>query len=216
MFAINRVHQGSSDRILGRVGPEGSPWQERVYNLDPLENVNSHLRAPMTLSIMESRHHVFRIPETGLYFSAKCYYPNISADEGLTYIFIHNAASRSSQKTSFRLSSLTCTSTDKEAWEPTIQHLFHLSNDPQLPFEYRVRETWSLEWQSHGESALLNVDALAERDSFGTPLLHRGTIHILTRHVSQRYVRLGTSCTSFCVKILCLAITLSQSAILPA
>jgi hypothetical protein len=49
---------------------------------------------------------------------------------------------------------------DKEQWEPTIQKLFTLqsekSNFPQ------IREAWALDWQSHGESAVLNELALKD------------------------------------------------------
>lgn len=43
---------------------------------------------------MESRRYTFRIPESGLYFCANCYSLDVPDDEGLTYLFMHNAASR--------------------------------------------------------------------------------------------------------------------------
>ncbi|KAK7684542.1 hypothetical protein QCA50_012489 [Cerrena zonata] len=109
---------------------------------------NISLSHPLILA-MEPRRYVFRIPDTGLFFCANCYSPDIPFDDGLTYIFMHNAASH------------------KEVWEPIIQHLFQLSSDPKLPSTCRVREAWSLEWQNHGESALLNTESLSERDCFG-------------------------------------------------
>ncbi|KAJ7470743.1 Alpha/beta hydrolase fold-1 [Mycena latifolia] len=48
----------------------------------------------------------------------------------------------------------------KEQWEPVIERLYAL----QSPCDHssRIREVWSLEWQNHGESAVLNEEALKD------------------------------------------------------
>ncbi|KAJ7453156.1 Alpha/beta hydrolase fold-1 [Mycena latifolia] len=43
----------------------------------------------------------------------------------------------------------------KEQWEPTIEKLFALQSRSS-----RIREAWTFDWQSHGESAVLNEEAL--------------------------------------------------------
>ncbi|KAJ6549469.1 Alpha/beta hydrolase fold-1 [Mycena sp. CBHHK59/15] len=55
----------------------------------------------------------------------------------------------------------------KEQWEPVIEKLYALqSGGETLP---RIREVWSFDWQSHGESAVLNEDAL-EGDPTSSPV----------------------------------------------
>lgn len=48
--------------------------------------------------------------------------------------------------------------TDKEAWEPTIQYLF-LQNDPGTG-KPLLREAWAFDMQSHGEASSLNAAQL--------------------------------------------------------
>ncbi|KAJ7173970.1 Alpha/beta hydrolase fold-1 [Mycena crocata] len=47
----------------------------------------------------------------------------------------------------------------KEQWEPVIEKLYALQLENRVP---RIREVWSFDWQSHGESAILNADVLKE------------------------------------------------------
>ncbi|KAJ7201833.1 hypothetical protein GGX14DRAFT_571097 [Mycena pura] len=55
----------------------------------------------------------------------------------------------------------------KEQWEPTLEKLFTLhSEGSNLP---RLREAWALDWQSHGEAAVLNEEALKD-DPKSAPL----------------------------------------------
>lgn len=44
-------------------------------------------------------------------------------------------------------------------WEPVLHQLIDLCASTTSPL-YRIREAWSVEWQSHGESAALNFDKL--------------------------------------------------------
>jgi len=53
------------------------------------------------------------------------------------------------------------TSNHKEQWEPIIDYLFKNSN----PCGFR--EAWALDWQNHGQSALLNKARLQSRDAIG-------------------------------------------------
>ncbi|KAF7356271.1 Alpha/beta-hydrolase [Mycena venus] len=55
----------------------------------------------------------------------------------------------------------------KEQWEPALEKLFTLHSErSNLP---RIREAWALDWQSHGEAAVLNEDALKD-DPKSAPL----------------------------------------------
>ncbi|KAF9474695.1 alpha/beta-hydrolase [Pholiota conissans] len=88
-----------------------------------------------------------RDPDTpALKMTAKQYTPVISVEgdkEGLTLLFAH------------------CIGAHKEQWEPTIEHLFH--TQAAKDDAHRVREAWAFDWQNHGDSAVLNREALKER-----------------------------------------------------
>ncbi|EMD31219.1 hypothetical protein CERSUDRAFT_163303 [Gelatoporia subvermispora B] len=84
----------------------------------------------------------------GLRAFAKRYTPlkgDSASNSGLTLMFTH------------------CVGSHKEAWEPIISSLFNL----RLPKDSLVgdkvpviREAWSLEWQGHGDSSVVNHDIL--------------------------------------------------------
>ncbi|PIL35231.1 hypothetical protein GSI_03021 [Ganoderma sinense ZZ0214-1] len=94
---------------------------------------------------------VFRLPDSGLSASANRYGPAkdaISNDAGVTLVFAH------------------CSSAHKELWEPTISRLFDLcAASNTLSPQWRIREAWSLDAQSHGDSAIINHLALADRQA---------------------------------------------------
>lgn len=50
---------------------------------------------------------------------------------------------------------------DKEQWEPVIETLFR--SQAHLSSRRQVREVWAFDWQTHGESAVLN-QALIDAD----------------------------------------------------
>ncbi|KAI0833829.1 alpha/beta-hydrolase [Trametes gibbosa] len=77
----------------------------------------------------------------GLRFVAKCYSPERGNPGGLTALFFH------------------CAGSHKEAWEPTIQHLF-AQKDGQTG-RALLREAWAFDMQSHGEASVLNAAQLA-------------------------------------------------------
>jgi pimeloyl-ACP methyl ester carboxylesterase len=79
--------------------------------------------------------HTLLQPRTGLYSLANQYIPKDSAPDGLTLVFAHS------------------TSNHKEQWELVISRIFEL-------FPGRVNEMWAIDWQNHGESAVLNDHAL--------------------------------------------------------
>ncbi|KAK7012805.1 Alpha/beta-hydrolase [Favolaschia claudopus] len=58
----------------------------------------------------------------------------------------------------------------KEQWEPTLEKLFAIHSSSRsnsnLP---QIREAWALDWQSHGESAVLNQNSLQD-DAESAPL----------------------------------------------
>jgi hypothetical protein len=48
---------------------------------------------------------------------------------------------------------------DKEQWEPTIEHLFNLQRelpDQEMKGNSIIREAWSVDWQNHGDGAVVN------------------------------------------------------------
>ncbi|KAF8629553.1 hypothetical protein AX15_003385 [Amanita polypyramis BW_CC] len=63
--------------------------------------------------------------------------------EGLTLLFVH------------------CIGSHKEQWEPTISRIFERQQHKD-PAD-KIREAWSVDWQNHGDSALLNREAIRSR-----------------------------------------------------
>ncbi|ETW87252.1 Esterase/lipase/thioesterase [Heterobasidion irregulare TC 32-1] len=53
----------------------------------------------------------------------------------------------------------------KECWEPTLSKLFQIQASEDR--SCRIREAWAFDWQSHGDSALLNESA-ARKDPIST------------------------------------------------
>ncbi|KDR86137.1 hypothetical protein GALMADRAFT_235372 [Galerina marginata CBS 339.88] len=80
-----------------------------------------------------------------LKMAAKRYTKSSSQQElrGLTLLFTH------------------CIGAHKEQWEPVIERLFDTQQTKHETI--RVREAWSFDWQSHGDSAVLNREALKRR-----------------------------------------------------
>ncbi|RDB31000.1 hypothetical protein Hypma_000089 [Hypsizygus marmoreus] len=89
----------------------------------------------------------FIFPSTGatnLQSSAKRYTSVASpAEDGLTLLFAH------------------CLGSHKEQWEPTIERIFQLQQSKDR--RDRIREAWTLDWQSHGDAAVLNAEVLKTR-----------------------------------------------------
>ncbi|KAJ7489679.1 Alpha/beta hydrolase fold-1 [Mycena galericulata] len=81
-------------------------------------------------------------PGSVLKMSTKRYYTADSARNfnGLTLLFAH------------------CIGAHKEQWEPTIQRILHLRPS-------QVYEAWAFDWQTHGDSAVLNRDLLGTSPS---------------------------------------------------
>ncbi|KAJ3548265.1 hypothetical protein NM688_g5318 [Phlebia brevispora] len=71
-----------------------------------------------------------------------------SVSDGLTLLFLHG------------------TGNHKEHWEPTIDRLYHFQNEDKKDFT--IREVWALDWQTHGDSAVLNAEAFNEPFSRAT------------------------------------------------
>ncbi|EJD49568.1 hypothetical protein AURDEDRAFT_112436 [Auricularia subglabra TFB-10046 SS5] len=74
----------------------------------------------------------------GLQMTAKRYRPACNSSGNLVLLFTH------------------ATGMTKEAWEPTIASIFKVASERQVA----IREAWSLEWMSHGESAVVNEKVL--------------------------------------------------------
>ncbi|KDR74138.1 hypothetical protein GALMADRAFT_251004 [Galerina marginata CBS 339.88] len=77
-------------------------------------------------------------PTTGFVSLATRYSAETYVPEGLTVLFAHS------------------TSNHKEQWDVTIRRLFGLC--PNI-----INEAWAIDWQSHGQSALANGEALRSR-----------------------------------------------------
>ncbi|KAF9465455.1 Alpha/Beta hydrolase protein [Collybia nuda] len=96
---------------------------------------------------LQVNHFVFDSPPssegTGLKITAKCYTVGDSARNvaGLTLLFTH------------------CIGSHKEQWEPTISRLFEIQEKKGVA--HRLCEAWSFDWQSHGDAAVLNHEALS-------------------------------------------------------
>ncbi|KAF9478000.1 alpha/beta-hydrolase [Pholiota conissans] len=90
--------------------------------------------------------------QRGLKMAAKCYTRKDigslkSGDaEGFTLIFCHGLGSH------------------KEQWEPTLFRLFTMQNT-ENPGDCSIREAWAFDWQSHGDSGVLNRSALISRST---------------------------------------------------
>lgn len=54
---------------------------------------------------------------------------------------------------------------DKEHWEPTIQRLFESSFGSTIGSVPVIREAWAFDWQTHGDSAVHNAEALSQPHS---------------------------------------------------
>jgi len=123
----------------------------------------------------------FSYPDSDLVSLAKRYVPTGAAfaTNGLTFVLGHNVSSH------------------KEMWEPVITELFDLCSSSSDP-RFRIREVWSLEWQSHGQTAVVNEDNLDRRDGvspseYGTVLRY----FVLSEHVAgHRIVPVGFSAST--------------------
>ncbi|KAJ7799996.1 Alpha/beta hydrolase fold-1 [Mycena olivaceomarginata] len=82
----------------------------------------------------------------------------------------------------------------KEQWEPIVEKLFTLQSEKST--FYRIREAWSFDWQNHGESAVLNEEALkddpksAPLDLWGRSIAQFLTSGLVSGH---RFVGIGYS-----------------------
>jgi hypothetical protein len=69
---------------------------------------------------------------------------------------------------------------DKEQWEPTLEKLFTLHSErSQFP---QIREAWALDWQSHGESAVLNEESLKDDPASARAFLSEDKIICRSSH----------------------------------
>ena len=64
-------------------------------------------------------------------------------------------------------------SPDKELWEPTIEQMF-LQDEAQ---DFRIREAWALDCQSHGEAAIVNEKAVLKAEAEDPSFIR--TCHLL-------------------------------------
>ncbi|KAJ7352287.1 hypothetical protein DFH08DRAFT_775196 [Mycena albidolilacea] len=81
-----------------------------------------------------------------------------AARDGVTLLMFHGLGQHESSTTPDSLD-LTVYQ-DKEQWEPVIEKLYALRSDTAR--SPQIREAWPFDWQSHGESAVLNEKALED------------------------------------------------------
>ncbi|CAK5283257.1 unnamed protein product [Mycena citricolor] len=72
---------------------------------------------------------------------------SLSNEDGLSVLYAH------------------CIGSHKEQWEPVIAETFLAQRGK--PRRQRVREAWAFDWQSHGDSALLNRDLVEDSRPMG-------------------------------------------------
>ncbi|KAF8199250.1 Alpha/beta hydrolase fold-1 [Mycena galopus ATCC 62051] len=80
--------------------------------------------------------------QRALKLTAKCYTPETSDSKGLTLLCAHGAGAH------------------KEQWEPTLEQIFRMQKTGNYSFS--IRDAWSVDWQSHGEGAVVNEAALSD------------------------------------------------------
>ncbi|KDQ22266.1 hypothetical protein PLEOSDRAFT_1079700 [Pleurotus ostreatus PC15] len=94
-------------------------------------------------------------PTVSLKFTAKRYRNKAGqgldpADSALTLLFVHGVGYH------------------KESWEPCIEVIFqHFNADKAKAKLTEIREAWAIDWQDHGDAALLNRQALRARGDQG-------------------------------------------------
>ncbi|KZT09004.1 alpha/beta-hydrolase [Laetiporus sulphureus 93-53] len=103
----------------------------------------------------------------GLKLVANRYASPVPAAAGMTLLFTH------------------CIGAHKELWEPVIAQLF--KNKDTAPL---IREAWSIDWQSHGDAAVVNEHLLKSR---GVSALEyaNGVVALLSSHHLQGHSILG-------------------------
>jgi hypothetical protein len=88
--------------------------------------------------------------------------------DGFTLIACHGLGQRQYLNALIFIT-LNLVSVDKEQWEPVLQRLFAL-NIGKAPGR-RVYEVWALEWQSHGESFMLNKELIGDNEKAASKLV---------------------------------------------
>ncbi|KAI0643042.1 hypothetical protein C8Q79DRAFT_928819 [Trametes meyenii] len=119
---------------------------------------------------MLSENIVFTLPTSGLLVSGNRHIPygRTETEGGLTLVFAP------------------WTSAHKELWEPMITEMFDLqSAQVSHHSTRRICEAWSLDAQSHGDSALLNKDALEHREALSI----EEYANMLRYFITSNYVR---------------------------
>ncbi|KIM88875.1 hypothetical protein PILCRDRAFT_813871 [Piloderma croceum F 1598] len=78
-----------------------------------------------------------------LKMAAKRYTNSCQSRDGVTVLLAHSIG------------------THKEHWEPMLHNLFEAQSNKSP--SHRIREAWAFDWQTHGDSAVLNSNALKSR-----------------------------------------------------
>ena len=109
---------------------------------------------------------VFDCPATeqgpSLKLTVKRYSTAASENDGLTLLFAHCIGGRKYEYLDDEYSGcLTISLIDKEIWEPVIVTIFKIQGSK--PKNLRIREAYSFDWQTHGDAAILNEEALKAR-----------------------------------------------------
>lgn len=122
---------------------------------------------------MDTQRHVFVTPgNSGLKMVANRYKILPYAEEtGFTLLLTHCIGGRESFLRLPPISQFDFenSSSDKEQWEPVIETIVQTQCTKNR--NRRIREVWAFDWQSHGDSAILNHHILNDRQN-GVCKLH--------------------------------------------
>ncbi|KAF8901590.1 Alpha/beta hydrolase family-domain-containing protein [Mucidula mucida] len=69
----------------------------------------------------------------------------------------------------------------KEHWEPTLEALFDINCQPSQHAVLHIQEAWCIDCQDHGESAILNEEALLTRPRFISGYDYAQTFDVLIK-----------------------------------
>ncbi|KAJ3795300.1 hypothetical protein GGU11DRAFT_240822 [Lentinula aff. detonsa] len=109
-----------------------------------LEDTTSSSISSFSANVSQD-HTIVEPSSSALKMTAKRYTLGFSGDNtfGLTLLFAHGVGSH------------------KEQWEPTIERIF--LTQAAKDRHQQIREAWSFDWQNHGDTALVNEEALKDR-----------------------------------------------------
>jgi hypothetical protein len=97
-----------------------------------------------------------------LRMTAKRYIDGRQSKDGLTVLLAHGTGTRESHRgPSYTVAHRRADMQDRGHWEPMLRNLFEVQSTKNAP--RRIREAWAFDWHTHGDSAVLDSNALKTR-----------------------------------------------------